>query len=306
MSQGVVVIGDALIDELRDDHGVREFVGGAGLNVAVGLSRLGVETTLIAMIGDDEAGGRIRSYLADYGVAVLATRSRHGSSRAVSIRSAGGEPQYQFNHAASERWIEFGEAERQAMAQAAVVAVSCFPFDKTTQTEDLMDAWAAGDALLAIDANPRAGMLHDRAEFVRGFEQLVPQSALIKVGDDDAQLLYGQLLEEIQPHLATLGPAAMMSTQGAAGARIDTDSVARSQPISPLPGRIIDTMGAGDASFATAVAALSRGMPEGADTWGAILHEAMDNAAATCRFEGALLRRPAELSAVDHADSIGT
>ena len=46
----VVVIGDALIDELRDDAGVKEFVGGAALNVAVGLSRLGVPTTLIAMV----------------------------------------------------------------------------------------------------------------------------------------------------------------------------------------------------------------------------------------------------------------
>ena len=34
----VVVVGDALIDELRDDTGVREFVGGAALNVAVGLA----------------------------------------------------------------------------------------------------------------------------------------------------------------------------------------------------------------------------------------------------------------------------
>jgi fructokinase len=62
MNDRVVVIGDALIDELRDDHGVREFVGGAALNVAVGLSRLGVPTTLVAMLGDDEAAAHIRAY----------------------------------------------------------------------------------------------------------------------------------------------------------------------------------------------------------------------------------------------------
>ena len=39
MNAEIVVIGDALIDELRDEHGVREFVGGAALNVAVGLSK---------------------------------------------------------------------------------------------------------------------------------------------------------------------------------------------------------------------------------------------------------------------------
>ena len=64
----VVVVGDALIDELRDNAGVREFVGGAALNVAVGLARLGVPTTLLAMVGDDSAGAHIRSYLVDFGV----------------------------------------------------------------------------------------------------------------------------------------------------------------------------------------------------------------------------------------------
>ncbi len=76
MTGRVVVIGDALIDELRDDTGVREFVGGAALNVAVGLSRLGVPTSLIAMVGDDEAGEQIRSYLAEYDVRPAAERLR--------------------------------------------------------------------------------------------------------------------------------------------------------------------------------------------------------------------------------------
>ena len=73
----VVVIGDALIDELRDDTGVKEFVGGAALNVAVGLSRLGVPTTLIAMVGDDEAGAKTRS------VARLRVSTRQTSSGVV-------------------------------------------------------------------------------------------------------------------------------------------------------------------------------------------------------------------------------
>ena len=49
----VVVIGDELIDEIRDEHGTRDVVGGAALNVAVGLSRLGVPSTLVAMVADD-------------------------------------------------------------------------------------------------------------------------------------------------------------------------------------------------------------------------------------------------------------
>ncbi|HET8926516.1 MAG TPA: PfkB family carbohydrate kinase, partial [Microbacterium sp.] len=106
----VVVVGDALIDELRDERGVRELIGGAALNVAVGLTRLGVPAALIAMVGDDQDGAHIRAYLADYGVDLLATPVPV-SARAVSVRS-GGEPVYAFSDAARERRVRFGEAER--------------------------------------------------------------------------------------------------------------------------------------------------------------------------------------------------
>ena len=77
------------------------------------------------------------------------------------------------------------------------------------------------------------------------------------------------------------------------------------RPVSNLPGRIVDTMGAGDAAFAATVAALVTDEPSGADYWGAVLQAAMDAAAATCRVEGALLRTPSALAAV-HPDSVGT
>lgn len=305
MSDRVVVIGDALIDELRDEHGVREFVGGAALNVAVGLTRLGVAATLIAMVGDDEAGAHIRAYLADYGVELVASPSAHGSSRAVSTRSPSGEPVYEFNDAAQARSITFGDAERAAIANASIVAVSCFPFDDAAQTAHFADAIEGASVMLAIDPNPRSGMMSDRAEFVRGFEKLAAGAALVKVGEDDAELLYGQPLDALRARLVDLGADAVLATQGASGATIEAGDVVVTHPVSDLPGRIVDTMGAGDAAFAAAVAALLDGEPATEDEWGTVLAKAMDVAAATCRFEGALLRLPESLSDVD-LDRIGT
>jgi fructokinase len=301
----VVVVGDALIDELRDDRGVREFVGGAALNVAVGLSRLGVPTRLIAMVGDDEPASRIRRYLDDYGVELVATPSLLGTARAVSTRTGGGEPTYEFNEASKQRRIRFGDAERQAMADADLVAVSCFAFDDAEQTTELADAAAAAGAPLAIDPNPRTGMLHDKAEFVRGFERLAAGSALVKVGEDDAALLYGDRLDALRARLIDLGARAVLATEGAAGATIEAGDVVVTEPISHMPGRIVDTMGAGDAAFAAALAALAEAPPAGHDEWLAVLKAAMDVAAATCRFEGALLRTPDALSNAD-LDRLGT
>jgi fructokinase len=303
MTGRVVVVGDALIDELRDDNGVREFVGGAALNVAVGLARLGVPASLVAMIGDDEAGERIRAYLADFGVDLLPTISPYGSARAVSTRSAGGEPSYAFNKAAWERRIRYGDEVVEAMADAALVAVSCVRLDDTEQTVEL--AAAVGPTKLAIDPNPRTGMLHDRRVFREGFEALAARADLVKVGEDDAQLLYEEPLDVLRTRLIDLGAGAVLATYGSNGAAIDIGRESVTRPVSDLPGRIVDTMGAGDAAFAATIAAMLEAPPRTRDDWSAVLEKAMDAAAATCRFEGALLRLPSSLTGMD-LDRLGT
>lgn len=292
-----VVIGDALIDEIRDERGVREFVGGAALNVAVGLRRLGVATTLIAMVGDDEPGDHIREYLADHDVALIGSVAPHGSSRAVVTRSASGEPTYVFNEAAQRRSIRYGDEARAAIAAADVVAISCFPFDVPAEVDAVADA--LGETRLVIDPNPRSGMLSDRAEFVRGFERLAARAALVKVGADDAALLYDGDLDALRARLRGLGVASVLATAGADGAVLESDAGTVTAPIAALSGPIVDTVGAGDATLAAVVAGLAEGDPTTDAGWQPLLDRAMAVAAATCRAEGGLLRTPESLAESD-------
>ncbi len=289
----VVVVGDALIDELRDADSLREFPGGAALNVAVGLAVLGVPTTLIAMVGDDSDGAVLRDFLAAHDVALIATTGPHGSSRATSDRTDG-EPRYAFNEAARKRRIEFGEAERAALDAARLVVVSCFPFDDTAQTDDFLSVVADPERRLVIDPNPRAGMLADRETFVRNFERAAARSLLTKVGDEDAELLYGSTLPELRARLLAAGAHHVLATAGRGGASIETsDGLLVTEPISPLPGAVVDTMGAGDATLASSVqTVVTDGVPMDAAGWQRLLEGAMRIAAATCREEGALLRVP--------------
>lgn len=288
------MIGDALIDEIRDRAGVRELVGGAALNVAVGLRRLGVPTTLIAMVGEDEAGAHIREYLSDHGVRLIASAAPLGSSRAIVQRGADGEPQYVFNEAAQRRSIRYSDDARQAIADAGLVAISCFPFDVPAEVEALIDALA--EARVAVDPNPRTGMLSDRDEFVRGFERLAASAALVKVGADDAAILYDGDLDALRARLRDLGAAAVLATAGADGATIDAHAGVVSAPIAELPGAVIDTVGAGDATLAAVSEGLVSAAPQELEEWRALLLRAMDVAAATCRAEGGLLRTPESLA----------
>jgi sugar/nucleoside kinase (ribokinase family) len=289
----VVVIGDALIDEIHRDGSVDTYVGGAALNVAVGLSVLGVPSTLLAMIGDDDDGKRIRAFLVEHGVALIPTIGPNGSSRAVSDR-VNGEPVYTFNAAAMARRVDFGPAEQSALNAAELVVVSSFPFDDAGQTAGLVAAVRDSRSRLAIDPNPRAGMLHDRDAFRDAFDRVAPQTLLVKVGDDDSALLYGTNVEELSAHLLASGTPTVLATAGRHGASVETASgIVATEPIADLPGPVIDTMGAGDATLASVVQSiLADGFPGDLISWHSVLRRAMLIAAATCRSEGALLQQP--------------
>jgi fructokinase len=290
----IAVIGDALIDELRDPRGAREFIGGAALNVAVGLALLGEQATLVAMLGDDEPATRIRAYLRDYGVRLVESPSEHGTSRAVSDRTDG-EPRYEFNEAAQRRRIRFDDATRAVIDEADLVVVSCFPFDDAEQYAELVGAIADPERRVIVDGNPRAGMLADRARFLANFEDFASRSLLVKVGDEDAELLLGDSLEAFVGRLRSLPGmrGAILATAGRDGASVShADSVVHSG-IVELPGPIIDTMGAGDATLSAIVQRVAEsGVPRSADAWADALRAAMTIASATVRHEGALLRMP--------------
>ena len=202
MSPRVVVIGDALIDELVDDAGTTHIVGGSALNVAVGLGILGVPATLVAMIGDDIDGALIRSHLDDHGVHLLPTLTPDGTGIARSER-IDGEPHYSFSDSMIARALDFDDVQRAAIADAGVVAVSGFPFDVAAQAGLLEEAVAsaARGTVVAVDPNPRAGMLHDADVFRERLEAFGGTAQLLKLGDDDAQLLYGRPVGEVAPRL---------------------------------------------------------------------------------------------------------
>jgi len=289
----VVVVGDALIDELRTPAGSDDHVGGAGLNVAVGLSRLGVPTTLLASVGDDADGASIRAHLAEHGVQLVATANPLGTGRAVSER-VDGEPTYAFSDAAVARGLDFGDAQLAALAAAPLVAVSSYPFDDARLTERLLAAVGVEPPRLVVDPNPRPGFLRDPAAFASGLARAAAASSLVKIGEDDAALVADGTLDEWQEALLAAGAGAVLATRGADGASLTlAGRPPLRQGIVPLDGDVVDTMGAGDATFASVVASLlaSRSAPGSVD-WEAALTDAMRVAAATVRAPGALLRLP--------------
>jgi len=295
MSTGTVrtvAIGDGILDVIeRDGSPTTRHAGGAALNLAVGLARLGAASSLIANVGHDPAGFWLREYLRESRVRLVETPTVDFTGVATSIR-INGEPRYTFTAPMHRRRINFTDETHSEIAGADAVVVNSFPLDNAAQTELLARSFAASGGLRVVDPNPRPAIVADPGAFRVGFETLVPHSDLVKISDEDADLLYGEPVDVVAARILSLGAGAVLVTRGSDGASyLSANGERIDAAIAQLPGPIVDTLGAGDASLATMVHGLLQSAAGELDV-ARVLDRSMRVAAATCRTAGGLLQDP--------------
>ncbi len=290
----VITIGDAIIDAVQTSGAAAAlYPGGAALNLAVGLARLGLASALAARIGSDRDGFRLMRYLREEGVRLINTPNADFTGVAMS-RRRDGEPSYDFTPSLYRRRIAFNPTLLQAVAEAPAVAVNSFSYDDAAQAKALGDALDAAPGLKVLDPNPRPRLIADLDAFREGFQRTARRSTLIKLSDEDARLLYGRDDDAVAELLFERGVETVLLTRGKSGAAVFTRSGLNVASLAaPLAAPIVDTMGAGDATLASVIASIIiEGMPRDVVAWKACLDRAMEVAAATCRSPGGALIRP--------------
>lgn len=280
----VLTIGEALIDWLSTQRGATldkadRFVkapGGAPLNVAVGLARLGVSVGFVGCVGDEPFGRYLKDVLEAEGVDVEALRLVSGCETRMA---------YIVTRADGER--ELAAFSRQAVADAALggkdlaperlEAAEALVFGLLVQRsgtarEALLPAMAAArdkGRLVLFDPNVRPVLWPDRAELREVLARSLGSATIAKLSDDEL----GYVLDEPDAAAAAravrerYGLAAVVVTHGAAGASWFT--AATSGHVASPAVAVEDPTGAGDAFVAGLVWAL-RGL-SGASDWHARL-----------------------------------
>lgn len=288
---GVVTIGDCIIDEVRAaGQPARRYAGGAGLNLAAGIARLGLPSVLVTRLGQDRDGFWLLRYARDRGVRVVNTPGVDPTGIAISTREAG-EPSYAFAPAMYRRRIAFPPPALAALAAAGAVVVNSHPLDNPAEVDLLVAALQAAPGLRIVDPNPRPRLVAAMPAYRQGFERALAVAQMAKLSDEDVQHLYGTDWTGIAPRLFGLGVGTILFSHGAGGATLlGRDGLRLHVPVADHPGPVIDTMGAGDATLASLVASVLReGWPALAADWQRHLAQAMRVAAATCRQPGAEL-----------------
>ncbi len=300
----VVVIGDALIDEVRSPAGTQRYPGGAGFNLAIGVATRGAPTALLTQMGADRDGNKLRAHLRACKVGLLEQPQSASTPVMMSDRS-GGEPSYFASEAMLQRRIDVTPTVHAALTSAAMVAVNSVALQDDEQASALTRAFAGASGLRVVDPNPRPALITDPRRFRTNFDLLMAYADLVKVSAEDLEFLYGGADQSIVTRLLRGGARAVVLTRSAAGAEIHTaHGGVVIAPTAAVPGPVLDTMGAGDATLASLIVTMLGELGLGpwprnllsaavdALDWRPHLQRAMVAAAATCRHRGAVVLPP--------------
>ena len=250
----VVVVGEALIDVVVDPDGdTEEAPGGSPLNVAVGLARLEVPSTLITQVGHDERGEMVVAHVTGSDAEIVAVPPANGrTSTAIARLDASGGARYEFD-------LEWS-LPRQELPPCRALHVGSLGTVLEPGREsvlDLVEQAVARELFVSYDANLREPFVDDRERTWREVRELGARCTLVKLSDEDADLLApGTDPDEVARTLLTGERTELvLLTRGSRGATAFADG----QEVSALPRQIevVDTVGAGDAFMAATLAQLA-------------------------------------------------
>lgn len=234
----ITVIGESLVDVVDG----AAHPGGSPLNVAVGLARLGHEVQFYTEFGQDSHGRAIAGHLRQAGVQV-AEGSVTGRSTSVAqvLMDEHSNAHYTFEIHQQIPPVQTAEGTDLLHAGSITAWIE-------SSGQCILNAFtqAPEGTLCSYDPNVRPDLVEDRESALRRIELLFSLSHIVKLSDVDGQWLYpGFGPWEVLEHIASLGPAFAVMTQGgegcialAAGRRYDAAA---------SPTTLRDTIGAGDA-----------------------------------------------------------
>ena len=248
-----LVIGEALVDLIRrpgqpDDARV----GGSPLNVAVGMARLGLPSTLLTRIGTDRHGQAIQQHLEANDVALVAgSITQRSTCTALARIEEDGSASYEFDIAG-----ELPALADRAPAPSVVHtgSIGAFLGPGAGVVDRALERLRAV-ATISYDPNVRPQVMGDRGVARQRIEALVAASDIVKVSSDDLAWLHpDEDPLEVADRWLHLGPALVVVTLGADGAYAVRRAACVMIPAAPTD--LVDTIGAGDSFMAGLLAAL--------------------------------------------------
>jgi fructokinase len=250
-----VVAGEALVDIVVPQGGGTDHApGGSPLNVAVGLSRLGVETLLITRLGDDEHGRLVRSHVEASGVTLSGASVDPGvrTSTATAHLDEHGAATYDFDLT----WDLPPHPLPDVATALHVGSIGAALRPGREAVVRLVEEAASRDLLVSYDPNMRPVFTPDREQAWADVREVAAASRLVKMSDEDLHfLLPGSTAEDAARILLGGRTEVVVLTHGGSGAVAFSGQGAVEVPSQRT--EVVDTVGAGDSFMAALLAVVA-------------------------------------------------
>jgi 2-dehydro-3-deoxygluconokinase len=282
MRPSVVTLGETMVRLALPEHGrlgsgtpLSVGIGGAESNVAIAVARLGVSSTWIGHVGDDDFGSMVIREILGEGVRVIARRDPAAPTGLLVKEHRRGRPTavryYRAGSAASRLTPQ--DLDETAIADAGVMHLTgitpALGEGPTAAVHRAIAVAHAGGTLVSFDVNYRAS-LWSKGAARASLAKIIPDVDVLFAGPAEAALMiHGEPQEpdgdpwtagrELATQLADLGPAHVVVKLGEHGALALRGGTIEEVPAYPVD--VVDTVGAGDAFVGGYLAGLVTGQP---------------------------------------------
>ncbi|MFT4959694.1 MAG: fructokinase [Paracoccaceae bacterium] len=250
----ILCCGEALIDMIPVQDGTGEPVfsarpGGSVFNTAIGLGRLGTDTSFLSGLSHDLFGKQLMRSLAESNVSTDLVMLSERSTTLAFVELNDGQASYSFydeNTAGRMLYPDELPLLPDTITALYFGGISLI-------SEPCADFYAALIArehpqkTVMVDCNIRADFIHDTTGYTDRLMRIISLADIVKVSDDDLNWVFPDAvsLTDKALRLRELGPSVVILTRGQNGATA-LFGADQSVNVSAVKVDVVDTIGAGD------------------------------------------------------------
>lgn len=254
----ILIYGDIFVDYIATDETNSDFttfLGGATINVAAGVSRLGAKSSLITVIGEDEDSIFAENELNQEGVDVTySLRAPEKKVNRVYVHLTPEHDRVFANYVddTPDLQVQPSNLDEQAFRNASILHIcsgTMFHPTALATTKRAVELAKENDVFLSLDINVRPLRWESEDVCRNTILSFLDQTDLLKLTEEELAFLMQETdVEKALNQLAVYNIPVIMMTMGELGTLAVIEGVQHHVGVEPIDP--VDTTGAGDAFIA--------------------------------------------------------
>ncbi|WP_423408978.1 carbohydrate kinase [Heyndrickxia sp. MSNUG] len=268
--QGITSLGEAIVDFIAADPSNTQYqrlLGGATVNVAVGVRRRGIPSYYLCKLGKDETSGFVAERLMNENVD-LSFCSYHLNKRICSVyihlNQLGERYFHSYVNETPDEWITADELDKKPFMNSKIFyfgSGTLFHSVARKTTDQALLYANEANLRIAFDTNIRLKRWENENQCRETILSYVRKSDIVKMAEDELLFLTEtETLDQGLEQIAKLEIPFLFITKGKDGACAVHQNLTVQVP--GIPVKTVDTTGAGDAFMATLLSCFhDKGIP---------------------------------------------